>query len=204
MVLHNVTVLDSFRARAGAAGAASAVVAAMRGHALRPLLQEAACTALYNLAANNAANKLRCGMVGALDCVVVALRAHPVSEGLAETGCDTLRILCAHAKVCAMASEAGCVEAVLAVLRAHPSSEAVQAAACWALVVLLKGPTVLQDKARRAGAAEELESVLARTNVRLIVNRAKDAQARLVGSRNCCIPMRRANWDVEMGTSGDG
>jgi len=210
LALLNVISLPAYRAKAGAAGAAAALAGAMRAHTARLTLQEACCVALFRLADGDEENAARCGAAGALECVAAALRAHPASEGLAELGCDMLRVLCAAAKLRALALEAGCAEAAVGCLRAHPRSAKVAEAACLALAAMVKGPPALLERLRRAGALEELEAVVQHfAGQPALVSRAKEAQARLKPNRYFCMPARRLPeserrlWDVEMGASGE-
>ena len=84
--LRNVATSDAGRAACVAAGAPTAVVAALTTHAGVAAVCEWGCKALCNIAANNVAGKAACVAAGAPAAVVAALTTHAGVAAVCEWG----------------------------------------------------------------------------------------------------------------------
>ena len=169
---------------AAAAGAAGAVVSAMRAHPVAQRVQVCrratimmchirrlllnvgnglqkvcGCLALRHLARNHrddpGAAAAVDATVGAVEAIVAALRGHLAAEDVQESGCDALgELVKGRPDNQAAAAAVGGLEAVVATLRERPRAATVQTLGCFALGALVEDHPRNRAAAVAAGAAE--------------------------------------------------
>merc|ERR1719230_2277433 len=98
-----------------------------------PVLQEAACNFLHNIACTKEYQQV-IAESGGFEAAVDAMRTHPDHAGVQESGCGVFHNVSNGPIECLEAvSKCSAVEAVIEAMQAHPAHAGVQEKACHAL-----------------------------------------------------------------------
>ena len=181
---HTCEMFDDNAAAACAAGAAEAMVVALRDHCAGSTEALAhCCNALLSTWLNEELEGVA-GASGILEATIAMLGANIDSAEVQRAGCQVLASANAGNQV--RAGGAGGIEAVVAAMKAHRGAEAVQLVGCNAFKHLLCGDGNAENRtrARAAGAAAELEAAAAAFPTGRVTEFAKAALEALASSRN--------------------
>ena len=98
------------RVKIAAAGGIETVIAAMTAHKTSAGVQEEACGALGNLAANNDNNRVAISAAGGVEALATAMKTHQASALLQQNACAALLNLAFNASLRGRIKAAGGVE----------------------------------------------------------------------------------------------
>lgn len=124
-------------------GAVKAVLAIAEANWALADVQEAACHALVNLAAN--AGNARVITAGGLRVVYAAMEVHKHSEGVQALACALLANLAVDSTTSARIALSGGLEQIYTAMKEHGTSVVVQEKACAALRNLARQPDIMSD-----------------------------------------------------------
>lgn len=157
--MRNLATLPEHQARFGGNGAVPLVVGALKAHAGRAGLVQAAAAALRNLAALEG-NQRRAVGAGGLEACVAAMGVQGDDAAALQHACGAVWSLSLLPEHKGRAAAAGAIEAVVVTMNRHPGHPGVQHEGCgalWTLAVTADN----QAAATQAGALEAAVSALA-------------------------------------------
>ena len=126
-----------------ASGDITAVLSAMRNHRAAAAVQEDACIALRNIAANNAENEASIGTNGGIVDVIMAMQTHAAVVAVQQRACGALaQIAVSSVENKRRIAAGGGITAVLSAMRNHRAAVAVQEQACRALWNIAGGSVI--------------------------------------------------------------
>merc|ERR1719247_2364617 len=105
----------------------------MKDHPENLEVQQAACSALWNLCTENSKNHDRVADSGAIELVLSAMQTFSTSAGLQEEACGVLGNLAGKSAHQLQIASAGGIDAIVAAMKAHETIVGVQKQACGAL-----------------------------------------------------------------------
>eukprot|EP00931_Biecheleriopsis_adriatica_P114279 TRINITY_DN8984_c0_g1_i7.p1 TRINITY_DN8984_c0_g1~~TRINITY_DN8984_c0_g1_i7.p1 ORF type:complete len:769 (+),score=161.07 TRINITY_DN8984_c0_g1_i7:65-2371(+) len=138
------------------AGVLDHLFKAMSDHASEAEVQDAACSALWNLSAGSVEQREKLLQAGVLDHLFKAMSAHASKAEVQRAACYALFNLAGSSEQNEKLLQAGVLNHLFKAMSDHASEAGVQDAACYALRNLLAGSSEHKEKLLQAGVLDHL------------------------------------------------